>query len=89
VCRLRTRQAQRIISGKRVDRTNEARRHPAPAPYRSSGRGFRGVSNPPTFTKAAWASLLAHASKDETRVNLNQIAIWSDGSAAATDGHRL
>jgi hypothetical protein len=33
--------------------------------------------------------MIEHASKDETRANLNQIAIWSDGSAAATDGHRL
>jgi len=41
------------------------------------------------FAKHEFGALIAHASKDPARFNLHQIAVWSDGSAAATDGRRL
>jgi len=46
-------------------------------------------SNSPVFDKVAWSALVAHVCTNEERININQIAIWQDGLAAATDGHRL
>lgn len=42
----------------------------------------------PTFTRDEWRALVRHMTTNENRVNLARVAVWRDGRAAATDGHR-